>query len=133
MQKKITSFFIILILTSLSQAAGGKKVFETYCWGCHHQTAEAFGPSFEEISSKRSADEIRAMITDPASVSKVFGYKRNAMPAFPDLKPEELKSITAYILSFRSNKSTDLNKAKENNRTIIKEQYLNIALTKENK
>ena len=133
MQKIVTSFFIILILTSLSQAAGGKKVFETYCWGCHHQTAVAFGPSFEEISSKRSADEIRAMITDPDSVSKVFGYKRNAMPAFPDLKPEELKAITTYILSFRSDKNTDVNKVKENNRTIIKEQYPNIALTKENK
>ena len=133
MQKIITSFFIILILTSLSQAAGGKKVFETYCWGCHHQTAEAFGPSFEEIASKRSADEIRAMITDPVSVSKVFGYKRNAMPAFPDMKPEELKAITTYILSFKSNSIPGAKKLKENNRTIIKEPYPNIALTKENK
>ena len=133
MKKTVTSFFIILILTTLSQAESGKKVFETYCWGCHHQTAEAFGPSFEEISSKRSADEIRAMITDPVSVSKVFGYKRNAMPAFPDMKPEELKAITAYILSFKSGNTPDANKLKEHNRTIIKEPYPNIALTKENK
>ena len=44
------------------------------------------------------------MITDPASVSKAFGYKRNAMPAFPDMKPEELKAITDYILSFKETK-----------------------------
>jgi len=133
MKKIVTSFFIILILTSLSQASDGKTVFETYCWGCHHQTAEAFGPSFEEISSKRSADEIRAMITDPVSVSKVFGYKRNAMPAFPNIKSEELKAITTYILSFRSGNTLDTKKLKENNRTIIKEPYPNIALTKEKK
>ena len=64
MQKTITSFFIILILTSLSQAAGGKKVFETYCWGCHHQTAEAFGPSFEEISSKKGKQKVSTQIMD---------------------------------------------------------------------
>jgi len=133
MRKIWVTFFIILALTTLSQADNGKKVFETYCWGCHHQTAEAFGPSFEEISSKRSADEIRAMITDPVSVSKVFGYKRNAMPAFPDLKSEELKAITAYVLSFKSKNSIDSNKVKENNRTIINEPYPNIALTKEKK
>jgi len=132
MKKIVASFFIILIFTLLSQASEGKIVFETYCWGCHHQTAEAFGPSFEEISSKRSADEIRAMVTDPASVSKVFGYKRNAMPAFPNIKPGELKAITEYILSFKPNNISDTKRLKENNRTL-KEPYPNIALTKENK
>ncbi len=84
------------------QAASGKKVFETYCWGCHHQTAVAFGPPFSDIASKRSAEEIQAMITDPVSVSKVFGYKRNAMPKL-SLTPEELNAITAYILSYKPN------------------------------
>ncbi len=55
------------------------------------------------------------------------------MPAFPDLKPEELKAITAYILSFKAGNTTDTKKLKENNRTIIKEPYPNIALTKEKK
>ena len=94
--------FTIFGFNSLN-ASCGKKVFKTYCWGCHHQTAEAFGPSFEEISSKRSAQEIKAMITDPASVSKVFGYSRNAMPPFK-LTPDELDMITDYILSFKKTK-----------------------------
>jgi len=85
------------------QATEGKKVFETYCWGCHHQTAVAFGPPFTEIASKRSADEIRGMITDPDAVSKVFGYKRNAMPPFK-LNKEEMDAITEYILSFKPEK-----------------------------
>ena len=133
MKKILTTFFIILTLSLPLLAQSGKKVFETYCWGCHHQTAEAFGPSFEEISSKRNADEIRAMITDPASVSKAFGYKRNAMPAFSDMKPEELKAITAYILSFKSGNTTEQKHEKENKGKKVKEPYPNIATNKESK
>ncbi len=95
------ALFVLISLTSL-YAQSGKKVFETYCWGCHHQSAEAFGPSFTQIASQRSSDEMRAMITDPASVSKVLGYKRNAMPPFK-LTAEEMDAITAYILSFKTN------------------------------
>jgi mono/diheme cytochrome c family protein len=99
--KQIIATFAILYLSLLPLSAkSGKKVFETYCWGCHHQTAMAFGPSFTQISSMRNSDEIRAMITDPAAVSKVLGYKRNAMPAFT-LTPIELEAITNYILSFK--------------------------------
>ena len=103
------AFGIVFVLSVSLYAQNGKKVFETYCWGCHHQTAVAFGPPFEEIASKRSAEEIQAMITDPASVSKHFGYKRNAMPAFT-LKPDELKAITEYILSFKAAKNNSIKK-----------------------
>jgi mono/diheme cytochrome c family protein len=109
MRKKYI-LLLIFILSSLfsktidaQKTVTGKQVFETYCWGCHHQTAVAFGPPFSEIASKRSADEIRAMITDPKSVSKVFKYKRNAMPKIP-LKEEELDAITKYILSYKDKK-----------------------------
>jgi len=104
MKRNNKSFFFLAMLifagTLQLQAVEGKKVFETYCWGCHHQTAVAFGPPFSQIASKRSAEEIQAMITDPENVSKVFGYKRNAMPAF-QLKKEELDAITKYILSYK--------------------------------
>jgi len=99
MIKYLLSFLLMTIILEAS-SSGGKRVFETYCWGCHHQTAVAFGPPFEEIASKRDASQIRAMITDPKSVSKVLGYKRNAMPAFT-LKEDELKAITKYILSYK--------------------------------
>jgi len=100
MVREITLVFVMVVATSVLLSANGKKVFETYCWGCHHQTAVAFGPSFEEIASKRSAEEIEAMIIDPATISQILGYKRNAMPSFL-LSSEELASITAYILSFK--------------------------------
>jgi mono/diheme cytochrome c family protein len=86
--------------TKSKKEISGKKVFETYCWGCHHQTAVAFGPSFSEIASKRTTEEIQAMIADPAGVSKVLGYKRNAMPPF-ELKTNELEAITSFILSYK--------------------------------
>ncbi len=103
---------VLFILPIALFATDGKKVFETYCWGCHHQTAVAFGPPFSEIASKRSAQEIRAMIADPKDVSKVFGYKRNAMPAFK-LKEDELQAITKYILSYKPSDAnvTDSNKS----------------------
>jgi len=107
---------IITILFNFLFAIDGKKVFETYCWGCHHQTSEAFGPPFEQIAAKRSAEEIRAMIADPKGVSKIFGYKRNAMPSFT-LKEDELKAIAEYILSYKPKETnstkSDLNATKE--------------------
>lgn len=118
--KKI--IFISFALFTVLIASDGKKVFETYCWGCHHQTAEAFGPPFEKIASKRTVDEIKAMITDPKSVSKVFGYSRNAMPSF-QLSDNNLSAITNYILSYKP----------IDNKKIIQKPYPNIALKKEEK
>ncbi|SFV64855.1 Cytochrome c, class I [hydrothermal vent metagenome] len=131
MSKNILLFStIIYFLSPLVFATEGKKVFETYCWGCHHQTAVAFGPPFEEIASKRSANEIKAMITDPKSVSKVFGYKRNAMPAF-QLSDENLSAITNYILRYKqeSNISIEHN-ISDINKTIIEKPYPSIAINK---
>ena len=132
MKQFLTILYIILTLVSVTEAESGKKVFETYCWGCHHQTAVAFGPPFSEIASKRTAEEIQGMIVDPKAVSKVFGYKRNAMPAFK-LNPEEIKAITTYILSFKPIDTKESNSSEENNKTIVKEPYPNIAANKESK
>jgi len=129
--KLVLSFFLLASLSFADndKTLTGKKVFETYCWGCHHQTAMAFGPSFSQIASQRTSEEIKAMITDPEGVSKVLGYTRNAMPALK-LKPEELKAITTYILSFKHVTGENNASKKEDNKTIIKEPYPNIA-TKE--
>lgn len=91
---------VILAQNIQNENLTGKKIFETYCWGCHHQTSVAFGPSFEDISSKRSEGEIKGHITDPKSMYKQLGYKRSVMPAF-DLSPKELDLITQFIISFK--------------------------------
>jgi mono/diheme cytochrome c family protein len=96
---------LFVVLSVSAHALEGKKVFETYCWGCHHQTAVAFGPPFAEIAAKRDAATIRAMITDPVAVYKTLGYARNAMPPFV-LKEDEMQAITAYVLSFKETNTT---------------------------
>ncbi len=98
----IKKILLLSLLCSLlaAQALEGKKVFETYCWGCHHQSATAFGPSFTHIASKRTLKEIEAYILDPKAMYKAFGHKRSVMPKL-DLNDAEREQIARYILSFK--------------------------------
>jgi mono/diheme cytochrome c family protein len=94
-------FFNLLNASSVD----GEKIFKQYCWGCHHQTAVAFGPSFEQIANKRTIGEIQGQIISPESMYKQLGYKRTVMPSFKDnLSQEELDAITNFIMSFKSKK-----------------------------
>jgi len=96
--------FILLFTTSLfADELTGKKVFETYCWGCHHQTAMAFGPPFNQIAAKRTKAEIEAYIASPKSMYKAFGYKRTVMTQL-HLNAKELDLISDYILSYKGKK-----------------------------
>jgi mono/diheme cytochrome c family protein len=94
--------FIVLILLfssmAFAQKLDGKKVFETYCWGCHHQTAMAFGPPFNEIAKNRTKAEVMAYIISPKSLYKKFGYKRSVMTQL-HLSNDELDAISDYVLA----------------------------------
>ncbi len=99
--------WLIGITASILLGAGpseGEKLFKAYCWGCHHQTAEAFGPSFKTIASKRNRGEIIAQIVDPAGTYKTLGYRRNSMPAFDDLNATQLDALADYILTFKEDR-----------------------------
>ncbi|WP_281950743.1 cytochrome D1 domain-containing protein [Nitrosophilus kaiyonis] len=78
----------------------GLSIFKEKCWGCHHQSAEAFGPPFSKIAKKRNEGEMISQIVDPNHTYKELGYKRNSMPAFK-FNEKELKSIVDYIKSFK--------------------------------
>lgn len=95
-------FILMVAFCSLlsSNELSGKKVFETYCWGCHHQTAVAFGPPFTEIANKRTKEEIQAYIIEPKAMYKAFGYKRTVMTELK-LNENEIQSITDYVLSYK--------------------------------
>lgn len=99
MKKKV---LIALSFASILSAndIDGKKVFETYCWGCHHQTAVAFGPPFTEIAQKRTYEEIQAYVIDPESMYKAFGYKRTVMTKLK-LTDKEREAVAAYVLSYK--------------------------------
>ncbi|QFR44075.1 c-type cytochrome [Sulfurimonas xiamenensis] len=98
--KKIIAVILSLISFLSANELDGKKVFETYCWGCHHQSAEAFGPSFSEIASKRTYEEIQAYILDPESMYKAFGYKRTVMTKIK-LTDKEREAIAKYVLLYK--------------------------------
>jgi mono/diheme cytochrome c family protein len=96
-------YILLGMLFSSFLSAGdldGKKVFETYCWGCHHQTAMAFGPPFTEIAKKRTKAEIEAYVASPESMYKAFGYKRTVMSQL-NLNDKEREAIALYILSYK--------------------------------
>lgn len=78
----------------------GLSIFKEKCWGCHHQTAMAFGPPFSEIAKKRDEAQIISQIMDPQHTYKELGYRRNAMPKF-NFNEKELKAIVEYIKSFK--------------------------------
>jgi len=92
----LVAFYSVLSANELD----GKKVFETYCWGCHHQTAVAFGPPFTEIANKRTKEEIQAYIIEPKAMYKAFGYKRTVMTQLK-LKTQEIELLSEYILSYK--------------------------------
>ncbi len=77
----------------------GKEVFRAYCWGCHHETAVAFGPSFKFIATNRTTAQIKGHIIAPKSMYEILGYKRSVMPSFADvLNDKELEHITNFII-----------------------------------
>lgn len=97
----------VLILTTVlslfvyaKEAQNGEAVFKKYCWGCHHQSAMAFGPPFTQIASKRTPAQIKAYILSPKSMYKTFGYKRSVMTQL-HLSRSELDAITRYIVSYK--------------------------------
>ena len=103
---KLTIFVIFLFnIANASSLTTGESVFKAYCWGCHHQTSVAFGPSFEEIANKRDRGEIQGHIVSPKSTYKQLGHKRSVMPSFGEkLSQKELDLITDFIFSFKGNK-----------------------------
>jgi len=101
--KKIVLFVVFAGLLFGADKLDGKKLFEKYCWGCHHQTAMAFGPPFSQIAAKRTKAQIMGYITSPKSLYKEFGYKRSVMTQF-HLKPQEIDTLSDYILSFKGKK-----------------------------
>lgn len=94
-----TALFLLLFISSL-YCIDGKVVFEKYCWGCHHQTSLAFGPSFSEIANSRTKAQIIAHINNPKDSYKNLGYKRSVMPPF-NLSSDEYEAISEYIISFK--------------------------------
>jgi mono/diheme cytochrome c family protein len=74
----------------------GQEVFSARCWGCHHPSSMAFGPSLKWISENRSRGEILAQVMAPEHNYRQLGYEDNAMPRIP-LGAQELEALVSLI------------------------------------
>lgn len=107
MKKVCISFVMVLNVVFANPISNnnlntGEDVFKTYCWGCHHQTSVAFGPSFAQIANTRTRGEIQGQIVSPQSMYEQLGYERTAMPAFGNtLSQKEIDLIADFIVSFK--------------------------------
>lgn len=78
------------------------------CLTCH-----SFGPSgnkkgpLDGIGKKRSADELRSALTDPAAYAAKIGAQRQpACPPKPQLKKFEIESLVVFLQSLTQDKFT---------------------------
>lgn len=79
----------------------GLSLFGEYCMGCHHPEIEAFAPSYRDIAGKREISTIIGQIKFPYTSSIILGYTDQIMPVF-DLTDNEIKSLGAYVYSFKN-------------------------------
>lgn len=78
----------------------GHSVFMAKCWGCHHDTSRAFGPSLKKIATTRSKEMIKVHLDDPTINAINLGYEKATMPKIP-LTEEEKEMLAQYISSFK--------------------------------
>lgn len=78
----------------------GQSVFTAKCWGCHHETSMAFGPSFTKIASTRSVEMIRTHLDNPKINALNLGYKNPTMPNI-ELSEIEKDMVASFVASYR--------------------------------
>ncbi|GAB4418054.1 MAG: dihydro-heme d1 dehydrogenase [Thermodesulfovibrionales bacterium] len=74
----------------------GREVFMEKCWGCHHPSHEAFGPSLSWIAKNRERALIKTFLLDPQKTYSALGYTRNVMPRI-ELRERELEALISFI------------------------------------
>ena len=101
MKTKIVLGILFLFFNASASTLEGEKLFKEYCWGCHHETSMAFGPSFQQIANTRNQGQIISHIVDPKNSYQQLGYSRSVMPEFKNLTQEELQNVSEFIQSFK--------------------------------
>ena len=109
MKLTLTLVFILTLIFTNSICAkslnSGEEVFRKYCWGCHHETSMAFGPSFSQIAKTRTKTQMLTHISAPKSDFKELGYKRTVMPSFGTiLTSKEMDLIIKFIIEQKDTK-----------------------------
>ena len=96
MKHPVGKYSIIQKTRKLYPALLGYEVYMKKCWGCHHTTRQAFGPSIKWIAKHRKESLILAQILNPGKTYKLLGYKENAMPKI-ELSSYEVEALLKFM------------------------------------
>ena len=107
-RKNIFALLLLLITTSASYAADGKKLFQNNCARCHYTSDKKLvGPGLAGSRQRWSSeDNLISWIVNSAEYLKTGDkyavdlyekYNKAAMPAFTNLTKEEIVAILDYI------------------------------------
>jgi glucose/arabinose dehydrogenase/cytochrome c2 len=88
-----------------AQIAKGEALFNQNCSGCHNFRQDGIGPQLGGLTTKVSSVWIERFIKNPQKMissgdkraQQQFKKFKVIMPSFPGLKPDELKSIVAFL------------------------------------
>src|ERR1043165_3643962 len=118
MKTKITLTVSLLIWVASTINASppdtdGKNIFMSRCAACHNINKILTGPALAGIDQRRNIDWIISFVQSSQSVIKkgdVYAtalfekFNKIQMPNHPDLTPDNIKSVVAYIKSQRDRK-----------------------------
>ncbi len=112
MKKKIIISSLLLLLTlfvfSLPPAEEGKMIFSSRCASCHNVNKVVLGPALAGVSERHTEDWIIHFVHssqtviksgDKTAVALYEKFNKIPMPDHPDLSPENIRGILAYIKS----------------------------------
>ncbi len=118
MKKKIVisilTLFMINRVFSIPPVDEGKLIFTSRCASCHNVNKIVVGPALAGVGERHPEDWIVKFIQSSQSVIKSGDknatdlyekFNKVPMPDHPDLSPEKIKSILAYIKSETKNAS----------------------------
>ncbi|TXI14166.1 MAG: c-type cytochrome [Pedobacter sp.] len=102
----VLSLFFVGGVSFAQSVSEGKALFQSKCTSCHAVNRVVIGPALKDVDQRHDEEWLikwiqnsQKMIAsgDAKAVALANQYKPNVMTAFPELTPENVKSIVAYI------------------------------------
>ncbi|HEY0895447.1 MAG TPA: cytochrome c, partial [Sphingobacteriaceae bacterium] len=102
----ITSLTFFGISAQAQDPSAGAALFKQKCTACHRLDRNSIGPALKGVHERHDEEWLmkwiknsQAMVAagDPAAVKVFNDFNKVAMPAFPELKDEDIANILAYV------------------------------------
>ncbi len=109
---KAFASLLLILLVSLSNtvlAADGEAIFKAKCANCHKPDADYTGPKLQGWKDRQPAGFIYKWVANPAGLldsdpyakANLAKWKPTIMPAFNDLKKEDIDAIMKYVDGYK--------------------------------